>query len=241
MRRVGYVAALAAGAVVAGFGLTAGDHGSTASAQAGGATAGVAAQFAAVRRQLRINQRISAAAVRRSNEALRRLDAAGPGGQAGPAGAQGPAGPAGPAGPTGPAGPAGPAGMPGVDGAPGPAGIASISAVRFVDAGDEVLLPLGEALGSVRLTCLGGSRYSMAHDDFPLLVGDNQNVWSFGGDSAPGFNASSYSNLSVAIQPELLVHTGDEPGSPRAFVRVMVNPVGEECRFGAIGWRTPAT
>jgi hypothetical protein len=74
--------------------------------------------------QLVINQRISQAAVRRSNDALAQLLAMGEGpfkagvrGAAGPAGAQGPAGPAG--GAQGPAGNPGPQGPPGAQGAPG--------------------------------------------------------------------------------------------------------------------------
>jgi hypothetical protein len=56
------------------------------------------AGFALSREQLRINQRISQAAVRRSNRANTRLDRLRPA-------ATGPAGPAGPPGPAGPAGP----------------------------------------------------------------------------------------------------------------------------------------
>jgi hypothetical protein len=61
--------------------------------------------------QLRINQKISQAAVRRSNEALGRLDVVEPKvAAAGTPGPRGPAGPPGAAGAAGAAGPAGPAG-----------------------------------------------------------------------------------------------------------------------------------
>ncbi len=79
--------ALALGALIA----LGADRASTpAHAQAG------SARIAVTPAQLRINQRISQAAVRRSNEALRRLNAlgAGAGQAAGPQGPQGPPGPA---------------------------------------------------------------------------------------------------------------------------------------------------
>lgn len=106
-------AAAVVGGVMA-FGIDAGTQ--TAVAQSAGGA------FTLSINQLKINQRISSAAVRRSNEALRRLDALQPGGAvAGSPGPQGPTGPAGPAGPAGPEGPAGPAGPAGPQGAPGTA------------------------------------------------------------------------------------------------------------------------
>lgn len=138
----GAASAAAVAAILAGGGAL---ETPTAQAQT---TAGGGIQLTA--QQLRINQRISQAAVRRSNEALARLDVlepivealrqasgqpgaqvagapgiqgeAGPAGPAGAEGETGDTGPAGPAGETGPAGPEGPAGETGPAGAQGDTG-----------------------------------------------------------------------------------------------------------------------
>ncbi|MEQ9094295.1 MAG: hypothetical protein RLN63_09310, partial [Miltoncostaeaceae bacterium] len=135
----GAASAVAVAAILAGAGAL---ETPTAGAQT---TAGGGIQLTA--QQLRINQRISQAAVRRSNEALTRLDAlqpivaalqqagqqptaqvagapgaAGVDGATGPVGETGPTGPAGADGETGPAGPAGDTGPTGPAGETGPAG-----------------------------------------------------------------------------------------------------------------------
>jgi hypothetical protein len=247
----GAVLALAVGAIA--FGSSSGGV-SQASAQSGSA-GGVTQALAIIQRQLVINQRISSAAVLRSNEALRRLDAGGGGtGLAGPTGEQGPAGPAGPEGPQGEAGPRGPEGPRGLkgdtgqSGPQGPAGVASFSAhEQFTcDPGvfpePTVLVDLGPPLGAVTFFC--DEDWRLGRADTTL---GQKSVFARG-------TSIRRDDVVQATTPEeavrFLTWTGEGPDDARASADIIITcslVIGGPgpdtfgtCTVDVIGWRTPA-
>lgn len=229
-------AALAVGAVVLGGG---GGGASEASAQvgAGGNLAPAVAQLrrqqVQLRRQQARDRRVIQAAVRRSNEALRRVNAV-----------QG--GPAGPSGPAGPPGPPGEHGLRGDQGAPGPAGIASFSSLR--EAGDgsgrQVIASLGEPLGDLFFECHQDGTYSLMLD----ATGVVGHTFADPIAETPalargiGFGTDDFESVDTPAVFMMLVQAGEEPGSPRANIDVMAVPSnGSFCRVKVSGWRTPAS
>jgi hypothetical protein len=168
---VGGAVALVAGAIALGG---SGGSASDASAQAGqgGTLAPVLAQ---IRREQARDRRTIQAAVRRSNEALRRANA----GQSGPAGLQGLQGPQGPQGDPGGTGPRG---------APGPKG--SDATIQGVAAGGALTgtYPApGIAQGAVGADALAAAAVSQSRLAFVWWTG-----WGTGNHAVPANSCSTF-------------------------------------------------
>ncbi len=205
------------------------------------ANARAASTFEVTPAQLKINQRISQAAVRRSNEALKRLDAFGPTGATSgtpsapgapdATGAKGEKGDAGPAGAKGEKGDTGAPGAPGQDGVDGQD--ATFSAEKWGVIGRNTYGspavafrtgPWGEAAAPSNPPSGVGSLGISVDGRAPLLADREKmafgNEFDFAGFALDGINSISYSTYTgmdagaaaVTSPPYLAIEVGEGAG-----------------------------